>query len=324
MKKILSIVIPAFNASKTIFTTLESVERNFKKYDVEVVIVDDGSTDDTYNQIILYKSKTQLKIKIIQQENKGEGGARNTGLSNCNSDYVLFLDADDILLDFDFSQINKALETKEYSCVIGGYEKCTGDSKKKYVFEEEVISNHDIIIKQVFSRTLLPGIGNTFFKKDIIDANNIEFEAFKYGADNDFVRTFSLFSTRIKVIKDIIFSYVYNTESVMNQSFSMDRVDSIKSVERTIRLCDEMKLDKPSSLYVSLISEIRGCSQSYVISEKNRHSDALEIIFQYMPDTVRYRDFISSKRTFWLLANYFFYRFPKVYLTVFKLLKKER
>ncbi|MFS1443842.1 glycosyltransferase family 2 protein [Vibrio sp. 10N.286.46.E10] len=324
MKKILSIVIPAYNASKTIYSTLESVERNFQKYDVEIVVVDDGSTDETYKKIISYKDRTQLQLKVIKQKNKGEGGARNTGLLNCNSDYVLFLDADDVFLDFDFGEIKRILETKEYSCVVGGYEKSTGNAQKKYTFEEEIISNNDLILKQVFSRILLPGIGNTFFKKDIIDNNDIEFKAFKYGADNDFVRTFSLFCSKVKVIEDVIFSYVYNTESVMNQSFSLDRIDSIRSVERTMRLCNEVKIDKPSSLYVSLISEIRGCCQSFVISDKDNNNDTLKKLLKHMPNQVRFRDFVSSKRTFWLLANYFFYCFPKLYLDVFKFTHKDK
>jgi len=91
-----SIIIPAYNASKFIEQSLNSViSQTFTDY--EVIIVNDGSRDDTaavtLNHINKFKDK---KTKLINQENKGLGGARNTGILNSSGEYIALLDADDI------------------------------------------------------------------------------------------------------------------------------------------------------------------------------------------------------------------------------------
>ena len=92
----ISVVIPAFNSSKTIIKTLSSVFSQTVKVN-EIVITNDGSVDDTLDKLNLIKtSNPKFNIKIINQNNKGIGAARNACLKNCNSNYIAFLDADDV------------------------------------------------------------------------------------------------------------------------------------------------------------------------------------------------------------------------------------
>ena len=96
MNSEISIIIPAYNAGKFIENTLKKLEhQSFKNF--EILIVNDGSTDDTQLVVENFMSKTILNIKLINQENKGEGEARNMGLKYANGEYILFLDADDYL-----------------------------------------------------------------------------------------------------------------------------------------------------------------------------------------------------------------------------------
>lgn len=92
MKYKLSIIIPAYNVDKYIEDCLDSVLSQIDE-NVEVIVVNDGSTDDTLNII---NKKYHDKIKLIDQENKGLSAARNAGILESNSDYVAFLDSDDV------------------------------------------------------------------------------------------------------------------------------------------------------------------------------------------------------------------------------------
>lgn len=88
-----SVIIPAYNVGPYIEETLQSVFRQtFTDY--EVIVVDDGSTDDIKNKIRPYMGK----IKYIYQKNKGLAGARNTGIKVAKGDYIALLDGDDIWL----------------------------------------------------------------------------------------------------------------------------------------------------------------------------------------------------------------------------------
>ena len=93
----ISIIIPAYNAEEWIADALASCVS--QQYDpVEIIIVDDGSTDNTYAIASRYMD-TNVNLRVLRTANKGASAARNTGLSSAKGEYVLFLDADDVLAD---------------------------------------------------------------------------------------------------------------------------------------------------------------------------------------------------------------------------------
>ena len=92
-----SVVVPAYNRSRIILNTLTSIlKQSFK--DFEIIIVDDGSTDNTA-EIIQPILKNDQRIKLIRQENKERGAARNFGFSHSTGTYVIFFDSDDLMHD---------------------------------------------------------------------------------------------------------------------------------------------------------------------------------------------------------------------------------
>ena len=94
VNKQVSVIIPAYNCEKFVAEAIESALRQ-DYAPVEVIVVDDGSTDGTKEEILKYKSS----VNYIYQENQGLGGARSTGIEHAKGEYVAFLDADDILHD---------------------------------------------------------------------------------------------------------------------------------------------------------------------------------------------------------------------------------
>lgn len=93
----ISVIIPVYNAQQYIEECIASVIRQSLK-DLEILCVDDGSTDDS--QFILHKiQQNDARIRIIEQPNQGSGKARNQGILQARGEFLLFLDADDYLLD---------------------------------------------------------------------------------------------------------------------------------------------------------------------------------------------------------------------------------
>ena len=88
-----SIVIPSYNAARYVKEAVDSALAQTYK-NVEVIVVDDGSTDGTKKILAPYSESK--KIRYIYEENKGLAGARNTGIKNSSGEYVAFLDADDL------------------------------------------------------------------------------------------------------------------------------------------------------------------------------------------------------------------------------------
>ncbi len=89
----ISIIVPVYNTEPYLGQCLDSII-NQTLEDIEVICVNDGSTDNSLSVLEEYASKDN-RIRIINQENKGQGFARNNGLKNVNGEYVLFVDSDD-------------------------------------------------------------------------------------------------------------------------------------------------------------------------------------------------------------------------------------
>jgi glycosyltransferase involved in cell wall biosynthesis len=89
-----SVIIPTYNRSEFLGRALESIERQTIACG-EIIVVDDGSTDNTPSVVELFSKNTALDVKYLQQENRGPAAARNRGIAAAEYDFVAFLDSDD-------------------------------------------------------------------------------------------------------------------------------------------------------------------------------------------------------------------------------------
>ncbi len=118
--KKVTIVISAFNKEKYIKTSIQSVlEQSYKN--IELFIVDDGSTDRTYQEIQRYNFLSKENIFITSKKNEGVASCRNIGIEKGSGDYILFLDGDDTLLPDSVNQAVKLMEKTKSSIVYGGW-----------------------------------------------------------------------------------------------------------------------------------------------------------------------------------------------------------
>ena len=94
-KFIFSVIVPTYNRADEIIELLDSLEtQTISQNDFEVIVVDDGSTDDTENIISNYISNQKINISFIKQDHKGPGEARNLGMQKAQGKYYLFIDSD--------------------------------------------------------------------------------------------------------------------------------------------------------------------------------------------------------------------------------------
>ncbi len=103
-----SIVVPAYNASDTLAQTLEAVVAQ-EYHDWECIVVDDGSTDETLS-IAEGFADVDKRFSVVSQENRGTGGAYNTGVATASGDWVTICSADDVLLPECLRRMNEFIE----------------------------------------------------------------------------------------------------------------------------------------------------------------------------------------------------------------------
>ena len=123
----LSIVIPAYNAEKYIEECLDSIVLQNTRYNVEVIVVNDGSEDKTTEKLEKYTQKE--KLVIIRQENQGISAARNSGIDVAKGKYIMFVDSDDRLAEGAIDAMLNCAEISSADIVQGGYIRFSTDNK---------------------------------------------------------------------------------------------------------------------------------------------------------------------------------------------------
>lgn len=169
-----SVVIPCYNSSETIQRALRSVLA--QTYNInEIIVVDDGSTDDSVSKIeALKKNAKDKRIKVVLQENKGPSAARNKGIELANTDLIAFLDADDY---WDNDKIQKQIElfSKRDNCILVA---CLNQPVNKKDKREKIISINQLLFKNYF------GTSTVVVRSDVIKKNTFN-ENQKYSEDYD-------------------------------------------------------------------------------------------------------------------------------------------
>ena len=116
----ISVIIPAYNCANSIKRCIDSVLKQ-TDINVETIVIDDGSTDETL-RICEDISKTTSTVKVIHQENNGISSARNAGLDIAKGKYISFLDSDDIIAPNGLEAMLTAITTNNVDAVIGEYQ----------------------------------------------------------------------------------------------------------------------------------------------------------------------------------------------------------
>jgi glycosyltransferase involved in cell wall biosynthesis len=201
VNKKVSIIIPVYNAEKYIDRCIESIiKQTYKNF--EIILIDDGSTDNSLKIIENWYKKYPKKIKIIKQKNMGTGDARNKGLDIVTGEFLTFVDSDDYLdIDFLYSHMSAIGDN---DLTISGYKNVKND---KVVFNRRICNNQYAKYKQM-------EIWSKMYRIDFIKKNDIYFQNIRTG--QDIVFSFDIYKNnpKIKIIKYTGYNNIFNVNSI--------------------------------------------------------------------------------------------------------------
>lgn len=262
----ISVIVPAYNASKFIERCIKSIINT--GYDsLDIIVINDGSSDAT-QQIVETLSQHDRRIRIIKQENSGVSSARNRGIDVATGEYVVFLDADDYLVDNIFSLIN---EHKDEELILFPIKENLDkelfylDStqiKKEilYPFEKEMI-------RYCFNSPWSKG-----YKLDNIKNKGIYFDTeLKIGEDACFNYEYLRSVKKALCIEKKVYEYDTSSESVTRR-FNKDYISIDVNYQLKIRdLLTEEGSDKELQLRskLSLINGLIRCCSDYFMHPDN-------------------------------------------------------
>lgn len=208
-KSIVSIVIPVYNADKYIDRCLESI-LNQTYPSLEVILIDDGSTDSSWDKLNDYCKKHPEKIKIFTQSNIGVSKTRNKGIELASGKYLMLMDNDDYIEKDYVERFVQEIEKGDYDVVIGGFQR--PDSQGNII--EEVHLN----VNEEYSKYKIVAAWAKLYKLDYIKNNHIAFLDSNIGEDMYFTIQAILKTNKVKIIDYVGYNWFYNELSVSNTS----------------------------------------------------------------------------------------------------------
>ena len=266
----LSIVVSAYNVENHIKRTLNSmIGQTTRQF--ELIVVDDGSTDGTYNQIkeILEESHNG-NYKIIIKKNGGAGSARNRGLMEASGEFVMFLDGDDYVADNLVESIYDSLDSlksREVDVVCWGYN--TVNEEKAVLINyfdtyepiKKAITGIEALKNILDYRTMWICTGSAAFRKDLLNEYQLKYtEGCLNGEDQEFTYKALSRANNITFINKILLFYLQREGSISN-SYNAKKFDVIDALKRT---CYYLKKSNNRDLMkLADIIEIREMVENY-------------------------------------------------------------
>ena len=230
-----SIVIPVYNMEKHLEQCIDSI-LNQSLEDIEIICVDDGSTDKSSNILEKY-SKRDDRIKIIFQKNKGQGAARNKGLENVKGEYVSFIDSDDWV---DKNMLKDLYNNAHFNntditmCQVCTFDDVTEkfDYNSPYFsldcfskeFDNKIFTHEDT---KDFFLSFTVTAWNKIYKKDFLDEIGINFPELIFEDSLFFVDTY-LRAKRISLVKKFLYFYRINKKDSTIGVAGKEHFDLIK------------------------------------------------------------------------------------------------
>lgn len=226
--ELVSIIIPAYNVENYISKTIYSaINQTYKEK--EIIVINDGSTDNTLNKIMEIK-KVCNDIIVIDKDNTGVSDTRNVGINKSKGKFITFFDSDDYVdctyLEDCISIINKYNLDLINSGFYSETEMKNGKSLSTEIkYKEKLYKSKEDIKKDIvdlFDSAMLYNIWNKIYLKSIIVDNNIIFKELDFGEDIEFNKDYIKYTNRFYNLDKCYYHYVREREGATTKLFKKD------------------------------------------------------------------------------------------------------
>ncbi|PKL66234.1 MAG: hypothetical protein CVV28_11885 [Methanobacteriales archaeon HGW-Methanobacteriales-1] len=232
----ISVIVPIFNVERYITEALDSIiHQTIGINNIEVIMVDDCSTDNSPNIIDDYASKyDNFKAIHLPENSHFAGKPRNVGINNSNGNYLMFLDPDDYFVDDACEVLYDLILKEDNDLSFGIYGKLVNNTKIKVNFDDRGFKNTDTVkISDICENSNLlripPAIASKIFKATFIKENNIFFPEGIPGQDLVFVINSLLKAKKISFLNNYVVYYYRTRNTKGDKSVSFNRNKSYLS-----------------------------------------------------------------------------------------------
>ncbi len=234
-KQLVSVVIPLYNTEKYIEETMQSIlDQTYKN--IEIVIVDDGSKDQSPSIVKNLAEKYPGQVKYVHQKNQGVSVARNTGIENASGEYVAFLDSDDLWHPTKIEKQVESMHKNEMDACYCGYMNFYEETGEKVEHTTNFVKGD--MTKAFLTHQVVAQTSTWIFKRSIVIDHNIRFTpGCSWGEDLEFL--FKLMSvTNVCYVDEYLTYYRILSEGNLSSKYKDYELKTAKELEVFNRMKD--------------------------------------------------------------------------------------
>lgn len=213
-----SVVVPAYNAEKTLEETLSSIDRQTLR-ELEIIVVDDGSKDESLRIAQAFAMHCKHPITVLHQENKGPSAARNLGLDNAQGEYFAFVDADDVVDECMYEKMYDSAKKHDADIVSCGrrlVDAATGEEIRRKVPGYECLTGGIRENPEIMTR-----VGqlmcDKIFRRSIVEEHHIRLdEDLRHAEDFLFISEIKLYVRNVSGVKEPLYDYRVNNSTSLS------------------------------------------------------------------------------------------------------------
>lgn len=271
-----SIIIPAYNAENTIKNTINSLLSQSLS-NIEIIIIDDGSTDNTAKIIKEFMDENPIKIKYFYQKNSGVSAARNLGIKNASGTYIGFVDADDTVDKYMYEKLYDKAFHNDADIVVCGRIDIDAEGKKIVKLPKLKDDNSNIYKSPSIISDMTAFIWDKIYKTSMIKGKRLEFsKEIKYAEDFLFLFESLLETQKVSVVDEPLYYYYVRGTGAATSNFNNNILDIPKAIEKVITIAYERGLIVDIERYIWYVFVgyyIRRYQDFYKYDDKNLQKD---------------------------------------------------
>ena len=252
---VLSVVVPVYNSSRFLARCVESLLSQEGR--IQVVIVDDGSTDGS-GSVAEGIAGAHRNVTLVRQPHAGAGAARNLGVQHASGEYLAFCDADDAVPMLGYSRLVDALERSGSDVAVGA---ATIQVKGRFTQPEWVrrsnptrrIGVHVTEVPEILGNLV---VGSRVFRRSSWDASGLRFESDDERADLRLVVRSLLVSRAVDVVPAVVYRWFARDDNRSLHQMDLHDQDRVADRVRAIRLAGELLIEGADTLRQTYFSEV--------------------------------------------------------------------
>ena len=229
----LSIIVPVYNVENYVAKCLNSIIPQLQDNSVELIIINDGSTDSS-GEIVTQLIKDKNNIIYVEQSNQGLSSARNVGLSYATGRYVWFVDSDDSVSENAISTALSVFDNQEadiYSFALNAIDEKTGTSRLFGItMEEKVYSGLEYFYKGGYTSA----VTRFLIKRNVLIDNGLKFKQNIYHEDNEFIPRLYYYAESVFHYNFSLYNYLLRDTGSITATFKVKRCEDLLEISKTM------------------------------------------------------------------------------------------